>query len=160
MPICLEGMVPNQKLPRCSPQAPVPRNDDLMAACLRLWVPSFQSWVLILDQNGSTGTAGFLTVDHTCWQGCAKLEEEGEKENCCVGASLGSQGLASPLRQILIKLRNSAHGYPDGAQDWQVKLYLDLSQGWRANCSQLVNLFLNSIGSITEHWSLTISGAK
>lgn len=93
MPICLEGMVPNQKLPRRSPWAPVPRNNDSVAACLRLWMPSFQWWVLILDQNGSAGTACFLTVDHTCWQGCAKPWEEGEKEKRSVGASLVSQGL-------------------------------------------------------------------
>ena len=103
MPICLEGMVPNQKLPRCSPWAPVPRKDDFVAACLMLSVPSFQSWVLILDQNGSTGTACFLTLDHTCCQGSAKPKEERKKESCCVGASLGSQGLVGPLRQILIK---------------------------------------------------------
>lgn len=66
MPICLKGMVPNQKLPRRSPWAPEPRKDDSVAACLMLRAPSLQGWVLILDQNRNTGTACFLTVDHTC----------------------------------------------------------------------------------------------
>lgn len=123
MPICLEGMVPNQKLPRRSPWAPVPRNNDSMAACLRLWMPSFQWWVLSLDQNGSAGTARFLTVDHTCWQGCAKLWEEGEKEKRSVGASLVSQGLNELTETNSNEVgKIFACGCSSGAEDWWVRL--------------------------------------
>lgn len=103
MPICLEGMVPNQKLPRCSPWAPEPRKDDSVAACLTLWAPSLQERVLILDQNGSTGTACFLTADLTCWQDSAK-----PKERKLLRRSVSRlTGLVGPLRQILIKERKS-----------------------------------------------------